>query len=106
MDLHCIRHAGDMENFWFNIMTPAPRPLAWLLRRFGKVAITLPPWGIYVLPEVIVGPRLTKHEQAHWAQYERMGFIKFYTTYLWLTLRHGYRQNPMEIEAREAELKG
>ena len=87
-------------------MTPAPRFLSWRLRRFGFRAITLPPLGIYYVPGALVGPRLTKHEQAHWAQYERMGFIKFYARYLWLTLRHGYRQNPMEIEAREAELKG
>ena len=87
-------------------MTPAPRPLAWLLRCFGFRAITLPPFGIYYVPGTIVGPRLTKHEQAHWAQYERMGLVRFYATYLWLTLRHGYRNNPMEQEARAAELKG
>lgn len=85
-------------------MTPAPRLLSWLLRRFGKVAITLPPWGIYYVPGALVGPRLTKHEAAHWAQYERMGLVRFYATYLWLTMRHGYRQNPMEVEARAAEM--
>ena len=107
MDLHCIRHARNMENFWLNIMTPAPRLLAAILRRFDKVAITLPPFGIYyVLPGNVITQRLVKHEQAHWAQYQRMGAVRFYATYLWQCARYSYHNAPMEIEARVAELKG
>jgi hypothetical protein len=40
---------------------------------------------------------------AHWAQYQRMGAVRFYAVYLWLLLRHGYQNHPMEIEARRAE---
>jgi hypothetical protein len=32
-----------------------------------------------------------------------MGAIRFYITYLWLTIRHGYWNNPMEVEARAAQ---
>lgn len=84
-------------------MTPAPRLLAAILRRFGFRAITLPPWGIYYVPGTLVGPRLTKHEAAHWAQYERMGAIRFYVGYIALWVRHGYQNHPWEVEAREAE---
>lgn len=87
-------------------MTPAPRLLAATLRAFGFRAITLPPLGIYVLAEHIDSERLRKHEMAHWAQYERMGAVMFYVRYVWLSLRYGYRNNPMEIEARAAEQKG
>jgi hypothetical protein len=40
---------------------------------------------------------------AHWAQYQRMGAVRFYAVYLWLLLCHGYRDHPMEVEARRAE---
>jgi hypothetical protein len=32
-----------------------------------------------------------------------MGVLRFYLTYGWYTLRYGYWNNPMEVEAREAE---
>ena len=35
-----------------------------------------------------------------------MGALGFYITYAWLWLRHGYRNHPLEIEARAAEMKG
>ena len=85
---------------------PARHVIRWFLRTFGFRAITLPPLGIYVLAEHIDSERLRRHEMAHWAQYQRMGAVMFYVRYVWLSLRHGYRNNPMEIEARAAELKG
>ena len=85
---------------------PAPHIVRWFLRTFGFRGITLPPFGIYILAEHIDSERLRRHEMAHWAQYQRMGAVMFYVRYVWLSLRHGYRNNPMEIEARAAELKG
>ena len=86
-------------------MTPktARGPVRWWLRLTGFGGICLPPFGIYILAERIHSERLVRHEQAHWAQYERMGFMGFYVTYLWYTIRHGYWNNPMEVEARGAE---
>lgn len=86
-------------------MTPRPAPhiVRWFLRTFAYGGITLPPLGIYILAERINEAPLVRHELAHWAQYERKGALGFYTSYLWGLVRHGYRNHPMEIEAREAE---
>ena len=78
-------------------------PVRWWLRLTGFGGVCLPPFGIYILAERMDNERLVRHEQAHWAQYERMGFLGFYLTYLWYTIRHGYWNNPMEVEARGAE---
>ena len=82
---------------------PARHIIRWILRTAGFGGVCLPPFGIYILAERIHSERLVRHEQAHWAQYERMGFLGFYVTYLWYTIRHGYWNNPMEVEARGAE---
>ena len=87
------------------IPRPARHIIAWFLRRFGFAGVALAPWGIYILPEHLANQRLTKHEIAHWRQYQRMGFLRFYATYLWYTVRYRYWNNPLEIEARAAELK-
>lgn len=86
-------------------MTPRPAPhiIRWFLRRTGYAGICLPPVGIYILAEHMYSDRLIRREQAHWRQWQRMGTVRFYATYIWLWLRHGYRNHPMEIEAREAE---
>lgn len=86
-------------------MTPRPAPhvIRWFLRTFGYGGITLPPLGIFILAERLQDERLICHELAHWRQYERMGTVKFYVTYLWYTIRYGYRNNPMEVEARAAQ---
>jgi hypothetical protein len=86
-------------------MTPRPAPhlIRWLLRASGFAGMVLPPVGIFILAEHMHSQRLIRHEQAHWRQWQRMGTVRFYVTYIWLWLRHGYRNHPMEIEAREAE---
>ena len=86
-------------------MTPIPARhiIRWYLALTGYDGITLPPWGVYIRRECLADPRLCRHEMAHWAQYQRMGAVRFYATYLWLLLRHGYQNHPMEIEARSAE---
>jgi hypothetical protein len=53
-----------------------------------------------VLPEHLANQRLTQHELVHWQQYKRMGVVKYYATYLYQVLRYGYRNSPMEREAR------
>ena len=87
-------------------MTPRPAPhiIRWFLRTFGYGGITLPPLGIYILAERINEAPLIRHEQCHWQQAQRMGVVRWYATYLWNNLRHGYRNNPLEVEARDAEV--
>ena len=82
----------------------AKHVIRWLLRARGFAGVSLPPFGVYILAERLADERLVKHEQAHWAQYERMGALGFYTAYLWYTLRYGYWNNPLEVEARAAEV--
>lgn len=90
-------------------MSPDPRParhlVRWFLRTFGYAGICLPPVGIFILVDHLANNRLVRHERAHWAQWQRMGTFGFYATYLWGLLRHGYRNHPLEIEARAAETK-
>jgi hypothetical protein len=85
------------------VIKPAPLLVRWYLRASGFAGITLPPFGIFILSERINDQRLRLHEECHWRQYQRMGFVGFYLRYFWNTLRHGYWNNPMEIEARKAE---
>ena len=85
------------------IPRPAVHPIRWFLRAFGYGGITLPPWGIYILVERLGEDALMRHEQAHWAQAQRIGVVRWYLTYAWYTIRFGYRNNPLEVEAREAE---
>lgn len=74
-----------------------------VLTRLGYSAICLP-WRVIIVLEHSVGDnRLLRHEMAHAAQYERMGRCRFLLLYFWYALRHGYDQNPLEIEARQAE---
>lgn len=65
--------------------------------------ITLPPFGIFLLEERMGDQRLRLHEEAHWAQAKRLGVVKFYALYAWYSIRHGYWNNPLEVQAREAE---
>ncbi len=57
---------------------------------------------VYVLPGHEHNERLLRHERKHLEQIERDGRIKFAIKYSWWTLRHGYWDNPYEIEARAA----
>lgn len=44
-----------------------------------------------------------RHEAAHLLQYRRYGMAGFLLRYLWYSLQYGYRNNPLEQEARRAE---
>jgi hypothetical protein len=85
---------------------PPPRPARHVLRLFlratGYSGICLPPFGIFILGERLHDPALVRHEQCHWRQAERMGVARWAIAYLWYSLRHGYRDNLLEREARDA----
>ncbi len=49
--------------------------------------------------------RWYKHEVAHLQQCKRLGTIRFLFLYIWFSVKYGYQNNPLEIEAREAENK-
>ena len=79
---------------------PARGLIAWVLRRTGFAGVALAPFGIYILPEHVYSDSLIRHEQTHWQQYQRMGLVRYYLTYLYQVLKYGYRNAPMEREAR------
>jgi hypothetical protein len=81
---------------------PARRLLRLFLRATGYSGICLPPFGIFVLRERLHDPALLRHEQCHWRQAERMGAARWAIAYLWYNLRYGYRDHPLEREARDA----
>ena len=47
--------------------------------------------------------RWVKHELCHVKQFQQNGFVIFILKYLWENMKHGYRNNKYEVEAREAE---
>jgi len=57
---------------------------------------------IIVHPDVQLTERLLRHELAHVRQWQRAP-LTFPLRYIWQHLRHGYRDNPYEVEARAAE---
>ena len=44
-----------------------------------------------------------RHELAHIKQYQTHGMMGFLARYVWYSIRFGYYNNPLEIEARLAE---
>lgn len=85
-----------------NNIRPARGLVAWFLKTTGFRGITLP-WGIFILPGSLNDARLIKHEQHHVLQIKRYGVVGFYVRYAWYSLRYGYWNNPLEVEARQAE---
>ena len=62
-------------------------------------------WGVmYLHPNELDNQELIRHENVHGEQMKRDGKVLFMIKYCWRSLRHGYWDNPYEIEAREAEL--
>ena len=57
---------------------------------------------IVVHPGTMISERLIRHELEHVRQWREAGWT-FPLRYAWLYLRHGYRENPYEIAARDAE---
>jgi len=53
--------------------------------------------------EFLKDERWVKHELCHIKQFKENGFVLFLAKYLWESLKHGYRNNKYEVEAREAE---
>ena len=86
-------------------------PLAKLVGKFFAPheslgwAITLFGVAYYSVPEEQVTDSWRDHENCHKHQQRRDGW-KFYPRYLWYSIKHSYRNNPYEVEARLAEFEG
>jgi hypothetical protein len=74
----------------------------WLSGHRGPAAAVTLGRTIVVHPGAALSARLLRHEVAHIRQWQRRP-LTFPLHYAWLHLRHGYADNPYEIEARAAE---
>lgn len=73
------------------------------------------PWNSWVHGQVLyplvlfrfkkadVSDSLFRHELQHFYQGQRLGFFGYYAKYIWLWIRNGYKNHPMELEAEEYE---
>jgi hypothetical protein len=88
-------------------MTPRIRFRHWLFRLPGMMGgIVLYPYILFRQGHGSVMRQLYRHELEHFYQVQRDGWLRFYVRWLWFTFRHGYWDNPYEVEAREAEGNG
>jgi hypothetical protein len=69
--------------------------------RRSAAAVTLGS-TIVVHPDVVVSEQLLRHELEHVRQWRAEGW-RFPLRYAWQYARRGYRANPYEVTAREAE---
>lgn len=69
----------------------------WLLKKEVE-AVTIYPFIFY---RGIPTAEVRRHELVHINQIQKIGWLKFYITYLWYSVKLGYRNNPYEKEARE-----
>lgn len=53
--------------------------------------------------DLLSDERWLRHELKHIEQYQQLGFWKFILKYFWWSIKYGYYNNPLEIEARLAE---
>ena len=67
--------------------------------------MVLYPFMLFKRSKEEVPDTLFRHELEHVYQVQREGWFKFYIKYLYLNVRKGYRNNPYEIEARDASVE-
>lgn len=61
-------------------------------------AMTIPPFGIYILKKYQGNDVMLQHEFRHWKQYQNMGLLQFYMGYFSQYMKYGYTSMPMELE--------
>ena len=81
-----------------------PRLGGWLSGMGAPAAAVTLGNAIVVHPDVQLTPRLLRHELAHVRQW-RNAPLSFPLRYVLSHLKHGYHDNPYEVEARAAEHK-
>lgn len=71
----------------------------WVIPPFR--AMTIPPFGIFILKKYKGNLQILKHDIIHWRQYKRMGLLMYYFRYFAQLILIGYDTMPMEMEARQ-----
>lgn len=80
-----------------------PRLGGWLSGMGGPAAAVTLGRAILLHPNAVVTDGLIRHELAHIRQWRERP-LTFPLRYVWQHVRHGYRDNPYEREARRAEV--
>jgi hypothetical protein len=65
--------------------------------------ITIYPFIFFKRSREEVTDTLFRHELQHIYQVQEHGWLKFYLSYLWESIRHGYKGNKYELEANAVE---
>jgi len=80
------------------------RFIVWVAAKIvpGTVGVTIWPF-IFIWPKKWAkNKKLVKHEQKHLEQYKRYWIVGFLPVYIYYSIKYGYWDNPLEIEARKA----
>lgn len=73
-------------------------------KNFNGYWAMIDPFKLKILSQKdLIPEKLFKHENTHIEQVKRDGKFKFLIKYIWYLLRYGYKNNPYEVEARQAE---
>jgi len=80
----------------------------WVLKipnLFEKNIVGITIWTLIFIwpPKEATKVNLIKHEKKHVEQWKRYYIIGFIVLYFYQYVKYGYRNMPLEIEAREAE---
>ena len=74
----------------------------WLMGKWkGRVIY---PFVLFSQAKNDVSNHLFRHEMQHVYQIRKHGVIRFYLKYFYYGLKHGYRDNPFELEAVGTEI--
>jgi hypothetical protein len=73
------------------------------LRRSWIGGITIYPLIFFKRTREEVSDTLFRHELQHIYQVQKLGWIRFYVSYLWQNIRVGYKKNKYELEANAVE---
>lgn len=79
---------------------------SWLFYKTGFKGWTSLWDVVYIRDDSVANTTLLRHEEMHLKQMERMGKARFMWVYCTQFLRYGYRNHPLEIEAREYAQRG
>lgn len=75
--------------------------ISWFLYKFNYGGITMPWKTIYIRKDLINEEKLINHEIVHVDQIDRLGWFNWLLKYFYYQIRYGYKNNPLEIEARK-----
>lgn len=74
-----------------------------LFQRLNIGGMVLYPFMLFKRSKEEVTDKLFRHELEHVYQVRRLGWFKFYFSYLWLRIKHKHGDHPYEMEANAHE---